>query len=116
MKNFYWCDICENSFSTQSSLKRHVKNIHQKKRSEQKPTNVYDNSETKPNYSNAPGRSGNSNLYILDNFCYVKKDMSSKTMYLMCSEKNNKESDCPGWLKGITQPRVQNFMGLNNDL
>ena len=96
-KKPYKCDICENRFSTQSSLKRHVKVIHEGRRPEQKPSKDYDNSAAKPNYSTAPGRSVDSELYILDNFCYIKKNMSSKTIYLTCSEKKNKDNDCPGY-------------------
>ena len=91
------CNICNNRFSTQSSLKRHVKTIHDEKRPEKKPSKVYDDSENKPNYSNAPGRSKTSELYILDKFCYVKKDISSRTIYLTCNERNNKDNDCPGY-------------------
>ena len=96
-KKPYKCETCDNIFSFQSSLKRHVKKIHEEKRPEKKPRKVYDDSENKPNYSNAPGRSETSELYILDKFCYVKKDMSSKTIYLTCNERNNKDNDCPGY-------------------
>ena len=48
------------------------------------------------NYSIIKGRTGSTNWYRLDNFLYVKNDDSSKTIFLNCNERKNKNSDCPG--------------------
>jgi uncharacterized Zn-finger protein len=106
------CDICNNIFSFQTSLKRHVKTIHEEKRPEKKPSKVYVDSENKPNYSNALGRSETSELYILDKFCYVKKDISFKTIYLTCNERKNKYNDCPGYAH---IDRITNQMSVKKD-
>ena len=89
------CDLCNNIFSFQTSLKRHVKTIHEEKRPEKKPSKVYVDSENKPNYSN-----------------YVKKDISFKTIYLTCNERENKYNDCPGYAH---IDRITNQMSVKKD-
>ena len=91
-KKPFECPICEVTFSQKSGMNKHINSVHDKK----KPDISEPNTQIEKNYSIIKGRTGSTNWYRLDNFLYVKNDDSSKTIFLNCNERKNKNSDCPG--------------------
>ena len=83
------CTVCKKTFAMKISLRKHIMSIHEEKSEPESTTNR--------NYSIVKGWTGNSNCYLSDGFSYVKNSMSSKTIYLNCNERNNKDNNCQGY-------------------
>ena len=88
-ENPFKCTVCKKTFALKISLTKHIMSIHEEK---SKPSTT-----SNRNYSIVKGWRSDSNCYLLDGFSYVKNSMSSKTIYLNCNERNNKENSCEGY-------------------
>ena len=88
-ENPFKCTVCKKTFALKISLTKHIRSIHEEKSEPSTPSNR--------NYSIVKGWRSDSNCYLLDGFSYIKNSMSSKTIYLNCNERNNKENSCEGY-------------------